>query len=154
MLHTVKAFRITWTNKMGEHSFYEFTQRSAQNAMDRMSSFNPRMEETIAQVYLTPAIKREFQKLVKTIRESDFNTSAGCEYPKAIMTEAMMDRGEATIIFTWQGTFYNETTKAYTKARAEKFMEEESFKAFLNREQATAQVELKENNNYHIRIHF
>ena len=155
MLHSIKAFRITWTNKMGDHSFYEFTQRSAQNAMDRMSSFNPRMEETIAEVYLTPAIKREFQKLIKTIRESDFNTSSGCEYPKAIMTEAMMDRGEATIIFTWQGSnHWDEKTKAYTKERAERFMEVESFKEFLNREQATAQVELKENNNYHIRIRF
>ena len=110
-------------------------------------------EETI-EVYLTPAIKREFQKLIKSIRESDFNSKAGSEYPKAIMTDAMMARGEATIIFTWQGDFAGEKTKAYTKARAEKMMEVKSFTDFLNREQATAQIELKENNNYQIRIHF
>lgn len=154
MLHTLKAFKITWTNKFGEHSFYEFTKRSAEKSMERLSFFNPRMEETMADVYLTPAIKREFQKLIKGIRESDFNSEAGCEYPKAIMTEAMMDRGEATIIFTWQGCNAGEKTRAYTKAKAEKMMEVKSFTDFLNREQATAQIELKENNNYQIRIHF
>lgn len=154
MLHTVKAFKITWTNKFGEHSFYDFTKRSAENSMERFSFWNPTMTEETIEVYLTPAIKREFQKLIKSIRESDFNTSAGCEYPKAIMTDAMMARGEATIIFTWQGDFAGEKTKAYTKARAEKMMEVKSFKDFLNREQATAQIELKENNNYQIRIHF
>ena len=154
MLHTVKAFKITWTNKFGEHSFYDFTKRSAENSMERFSFWNPTMTEETIEVYLTPAIKREFQKLIKSIRESDFNTSAGCEYPKAIMTDAMMSRGEATIIFTWQGDFAGEKTKAYTKARAEKMMEVKSFTDFINREQATAQIELKENNNYQIRIHF
>ena len=47
-----------------------------------------------------------------------------------------------------------EKDRQYTKARAEKMMEVESFKDFLNREHATAQIELKENNNYQIRIHF
>lgn len=154
MLHTVKAFRITWTNKFGEHSFYEFTERSAKNSMERFSFWNPTMTEETIEVYLTPAIKREFQKIIKSIRESDFNSKAGCEYPKAIMTEAMMDRGEATIIFTWQGAYMTEKDRQYTKARAEKMMEVESFKDFLNREHATAQIELKENNNYQIRIHF
>ena len=154
MLHTVKAFRITWTNKFGDHSFYEFTKKTAENAMARFEHCNPRMEETETQVYLTPAIKKEFQKLIKSIRESDFNSEAGCEYPKAIMTEAMMERGEATIIFTWQGSFKNDACKQYTKERAEKMMSIKAFKDFLNREQATAQIELKENNNYQIRIHF
>ena len=106
------------------------------------------------EVYLTPAIKREFQKVIKSIRESDFNSKAGCEYPKAIMTEAMMERGEATIIFLWQGETYDERGREYSKAKAEKMMEVKSFTDFLNREQATAQIELKENNNYQIRIHF
>lgn len=154
MLHTLKAFKITWTNKFGEHSFYEFTKRSAEKSMERFSHWNPRMEETMAEVYLTPAIKREFQKLIKGIRESDFNSEAGCEYPKAIMTDAMMERGEATIIFRWQGSFAGEETREYTKARAEKMMQIKSFTDFLNREQATAQIELRENNNYQIRIQF
>lgn len=154
MLHTVKAFKITWTNKFGDHSFYEFTKKTAENSMERLSYWNPRMEETMAEVYLTPAIKREFQKIIKSIRESDFNSNAGCEYPKAIMTEAMMERGEATIIFAWQGSFRNEACKQYTKERAEKMMNIKAFTDFLNREQATAQIELKENNNFQIRIHF
>lgn len=154
MLHTVKAFKITWTNKYGEHSFYDFTKRSAENSMERFSFWNPTMTEETIEVYLTPAIKREFQKLIKSIRESDFNSEAGFEYPKAIMTDAMMARGEATIIFSWQGAFRNEACKQYTKERAEKMMEVKSFKDFLNREQATAQIELKENNSYQIRIHF
>ncbi len=154
MKHSIKAFKITWENKFGEHSFYEFTRKTAENSMRRFQHFNPKMEECIAEVYLTPAIKREFQKLIKSIRESDFNASAGCEYPKAIMTEAMMERGEATIIFTWQGDYRTEKVREYTKARAEKMMDVESFKDFLNREQATAQIELKENNNYQIRIRF
>lgn len=154
MLHTVKAFKITWTNKHGEHSFYDFTKRSAENSMERFSFWNPTMTEETIEVYLTPAIKREFQKLIKNIRESDFNSEAGCEYPKAIMTDAMMARGEATIIFTWQGAFRNEKAREYSKAKAEKMMEVKSFTDFLNREQATAQIELKENNNYQIRIHF
>ena len=37
MLHTVKAFKITWTNKAGELSFYDFTKRSAENSMERLS---------------------------------------------------------------------------------------------------------------------
>ena len=89
MLHTVKAFRITWTNKFGDHSFYEFTKRSAENSMERFSFWNPTMTEETIEVYLTPAIKREFQKLIKSIRESDFNSEAGSEYPKAIMTDAI-----------------------------------------------------------------
>lgn len=154
MLHTVKAFKITWTNKHGEHSFYDFTKRSAENSMERFSFWNPTMTEETIEVYLTPAIKREFQKLIKSIRESDFNSEAGSEYPKAIMTDAMMERGEATIIFLWQGTSYGEKGRRYSKAKAEKMMEVKSFTDFLNREQATAQIELKENNNYQIRIHF
>ena len=154
MLHTVKAFRITWTNKLGEHSFCEFTKRSAENSMERFSFWNPTMTEETIEVYLTPAIKREFQKLIKSIRESDFNSKTGSEYPKAIMTDAMMEKGEATIIFLWQGTSYDEKGREYSKAKAEKMMELKSFTDFLNREQATAQIELKENNNYQIRIHF
>ena len=154
MLHTVKAFKITWTNKYGEHSFYDFTKRSAENSMERFSFWNPTMTEETIEVYLTPAIKREFQKLIKSIRESDFNSEAGSEYPKAIMTDAMMSRGEATIIFTWQGAFRNEKAREYSKARAEKMMEVKSFTDFLNREKATAKIELKENNNYQIRIQF
>ena len=154
MLHTVKAFRITWTNKFGDHSFYEFTKKTAENSMERLRYWNPRIEETMAEVYLTPAIKREFQKIIKNIRESDFNSVDGCEYPKAIMTEEMMERGEATIIFTWQGDFRNEKVREYTKEKAEKMMEVESFTDFLNREKATAQIELRENNNYQIRIKF
>lgn len=154
MLHTVKAFKITWARENGMHSHYEFTERSAKNSMERFSFCNPTMTEETIEVYLTPAIKREFQKIIKSIRESDFNSKAGCEYPKAIMTEAMMERGEATIIFLWQGEIYGEKGREYSKAKAEKMMEVESFKDFLNREQATAQIELKENNNYQIRIHF
>ena len=154
MLHTLKAFKITWTNKMGEHSFYEFTKRSAENAMDRLSYFNPRMEETIAEVYLTPAIKREFQKLIKTIRESDFNSTSGCEYPKAIMTDAMMERGEATIIFRWAGSDANSEIRELTKEKADRMMKIQSFRDFLEKEKATAKIELRDDNCYQIRIQF
>lgn len=154
MKHTLNAYKITFTNATGTHSCYEFTKRSAEKAVERMSFWNATMEEAVAEVYLTPAIKKEFQKLIKSIRESDFNSTSGCEYPKAIMTEAMMERGEATIIFTWQGRFHSESTKEYTRARAEKMMKVKAFTDFLNREEATAQIELKENNNYQIRIKF
>lgn len=153
MLHKINAYKITFTNATGTHSYFKFTKKSAEKALERMSFWNPTMEEDIAEVYLTPTIKKEFQKLIKSIRESDFNSSDS-EYPKAIMTAGMMDRGEATIIFTWQGRFHSETTKEYTRARAEKMMEIKAFTDFLNREEATAQIELKENNNYQIRIKF
>lgn len=154
MLHKINAYKITFTNARGTFSYYEYTKKTAENSLKNMEFWNPTMEETIAEVYLTPAIKKEFQKLIKSIRESEFNTSTGCEYPKAIMTAGMMERGEATIIFTWQGSFLDEKTKEYTKARAEKMMKVKTFTDFLNREEATAQIELKENNNYQIRIKF
>ena len=154
MKHSIKAYEITWHNNCGEHSFLEFTKKTAENSMERLAFFNPSMREIMAEVYLTPAIKREFQKLIKNIRESDFNSNNGSEYPKAIMTEAMMERGEATIIFSWQGSFRNEACKQYTKERAEKMMNIKAFTDFLNKEQATAHIELKENNNYQIRIRF
>lgn len=154
MLHTVKAFKITWTNKFGEHSFYDFTKRSAENSMNRLDYFNPRIEEVMAEVYLTPAIKREFQKLIKSIRESDFNTSAGCEYPKAIMTEAMMERGEATIIFRWAGSDANSEIRELTKEKADRMMKIQSFRDFLEKEKATAKIELRDDNSYQIRIQF
>ena len=154
MLHTVKAFKITWTNKFGDHSFYEFTKKTAENSMERLRYWNPRMEETMAEVYLTPAIKREFQKLIKSIRESDFNSKAGCEYPKAIMTEGLMERGEATIIFRWAGSDANSEIREITKKKAERMMEIQSFRDFLEKEQATAKIELRDDNCYQIRIQF
>lgn len=154
MLHTVKAFRITWTNKFGEHSFLEFTKKTAENSFERLAQFNSRMEEVVAEVYLTPSIKREFQKLIKSIRESDFNTSAGCEYPKAIMTDAMMIRGEATIIFRWAGSDANSEIRELTKKKADRMMEIQSFRDFLEKEQATAKIELRDDNCYQIRIQF
>ena len=154
MLHTVKAFKITYTNKAGEFSFYDFTKRSAENSMERWRHFNPRMEETMIEVYLTPAIKREFQKIIKSIRESDFNSRAGCEYPKAIMTEAMMERGEATIIFRWAGDNANSEIRELTKEKADRMMKIQSFRDFLEKEKATAKIELRDDNSYQIRIQF
>ena len=154
MKHTLNAYKITWFNKYGEHSFYEYTKRTAENSMKRFANFNPTMEETVVEVCLTPAIKREFQKVIKNIRESDFNPESGMEYPKAIMTDAMTERGEATIIFSWQGSYASEEKKEYTRRKAEKMLKVESFLNFLDKEQATAQIELKENNNYQIRIKF
>lgn len=154
MLHTVKAFKITWTNKFGEHSFYEFTERMALKYLKRFEGFNSTMEEETIEVYLTPAIKREFQKLIKSIRESDFNSKAGCEYPKAIMTDAMMERGEATIIFRWAGSDANSEIRELTKKKADRMMEIQSFRDFLEKEQATAKIELRDDNCYQIRIQF
>lgn len=154
MLHTVKAFKITWTNKHGEHSFYDFTKRSAENSMERFSFWNPTMTEETIEVYLTPAIKREFQKLIKSIRESDFNSKAGCEYPKAIMTDAMMTRGEATIIFRWAGSDANSEIRELTKEKADRMMKIQSFRDFLEKEKATAKIELRDDNSYQIRIQF
>lgn len=154
MLHTVKAFKITWTNKAGELSFYDFTKRSAENSMERLSLWNPTMTEETIEVYLTPAIKREFQKIIKGIRESDFNSRAGCEYPKAIMTEAMMERGEATIIFRWAGDNANSEIRELTKEKADRMMKIQSFRDFLEKEKATAKIELRDDNSYQIRIQF
>ena len=149
MLHTINAYKITWTNKTGEHTFYEFTKKRAENAIERMSFWNPRMEEAITEVYLTPAIKKEFQKIIKEIRGKEN------EYPKAIMTEAMMERGEATIIFTWQGGETGDKRREFTKKEAEKMMENKSFTDFINKEEAKAQIEFREDNhNYQIRIKF
>ena len=149
MLHIINAYKITWTNKTGEHTFYEFTKKRAENAMERMSFWNPRMEEAITEVYLTPAIKKEFQKIIKEIRGKEN------EYPKAIMTEAMMERGEATIIFTWQGGETGDRRREFTKREAEKMMENKSFTDFINKEEAKAQIEFREDNhNYQIRIKF
>lgn len=154
MKHSVKAFKITWENKFGEHSYFEFTERSAKNALERLAYFNARMEETVAEVYLTPTIKREFQKIIKNIRESDFNSKAGCEYPKAIMTEGMRERGEATIIFRWAGSNANSEIRELTKEKANRMMEIQSFRDFLEKEEATAKIELREDNSYQIRIQF
>ena len=149
MLHIINAYKITWTNKTGEHTFYEFTKKRAEKAMERMSFWNPRMEEAITEVYLTPAIKKEFQKIIKEIRGKEN------EYPKAIMTEAMMERGEATIIFTWQGGETGDRRREFTKREAEKMMENKSFTDFINKEEAKAQIEFREDNhNYQIRIKF
>lgn len=154
MLHTVKAFKITWTNKHGEHSFYDFTKRSAENSMERFSFWNPTMTEETIEVYLTPAIKREFQKLIKSIRESDFNSRSGCEYPKAIMTDGMMQKGEATIIFRWAGENANSEIRELTKEKANRMMNIQSFRDFLEKEEATAKIELRDDNSYQIRIQF
>lgn len=149
MKHTLNAYKITFTNATGTHSYYEFTKRSAEKALERMSFWNPTMEEAVAEVYLTPAIKKEFQKLIKEIRGKEN------EYPKAIMTEAMMERGEATIIFTWQGGDTGDKRREFTKIEAEKMMENKSFTDFINKEEAKAQIEFREDNhNYQIRIKF
>lgn len=149
MLHKINAYKITFTNSTGTHSYYEFTKRSAEKALERMDFWNPTMEEAIAEVYLTPTIKREFQKLIKEIRGKEN------EYPKAIMTEAMMERGEATIIFTWQGGDTGDKRREYTKREAEKMMETKAFTDFINREEAKAQIEFRnDNHNYQIRIKF
>ena len=154
MLHTVKAFKITWANKFGEHTFYDFTERSAKNSMERFSLWNPTMTEETIEVYLTPAIKREFQKIIKSIRESDFNSEAGSEYPKAIMTDGMMQKGEATIIFRWAGSNANAEIREITKEKANRMMNIQSFRDFLEKEEATAKIELRDDNSYQIRIQF
>lgn len=149
MLHRLNAYKITWTNKTGDHTFYEFTKKRAENAMERMSFWNPRMEEAITEVYLTPSIKKEFHKIIKEIRGKEN------EYPRAIMTEAMMERGEATIIFTWQGGDTGDKRREFTKIEAEKMMENKNFTDFINKEEAKAQIELREDtHNYQIRIKF
>ena len=86
-------------------------------------------------------IKKEFQKLIKEIREN------GNEYPKAMMTGAQMEKSQATVNC---GYFPDES-----KAIADKLMTVESFKTFLNKYEATAHIEYDRSKDaYQIRIKF
>lgn len=147
MKHSIKAFKITWENKFGEHSFYEFTEKTALNSLKRFEHFNATMEEETIELFITPAMKKEFQKLIKKIREENFKG----EYPKAIMADSMTEKGQASIVFSYSG---DNTFRGYTKEMAEKVMSIESFQSFLNKYEATAQIQLRANQSYEIRIQF
>ena len=154
MKRTVSGYEIRWTNKFGEQKIYAYTERQAKSWMESLSFFNPSMEETTFETYITPDMKKEFQKLIKEIREKDFGVDPSrrdnCKYPKPMMTEVQMGKGQATVN-CGAGWYLNITTKEY----ARKIIENPSFKAFLEKYEATATIEyMKTADGYQVRLQF
>lgn len=75
------------------------------------------------------AIKKDFQKLIKTIRSE---IGEGRDYPKAMMTGQQQTKNTATI---------NCAGMAFAEKATQAIMEDERFQAFLTRYDATAVVE-------------
>lgn len=90
-------------------------------------------------------MKKDFQSIIGTIR----NETGDKAYPKPMMTSQQIDKDTATVNC---GGEWRETEE--TKERAEKVMNDERFKAFLEKYGATAQIELDNFKSYQIRINY
>lgn len=79
---------------------------------------------------ITAEVKKEFQKVVATIRK-ELNTAAGKanEYPKAMMTGKQMQKNTATV--NCGGSF----------TRRDQVLQHPAFKAFCEKHHATAEAE-------------
>lgn len=105
----------------------------------------------------TNKIKKDLQKTIKGIRE-ELNAAKGeagtrrCianEIPKAMMTQAQMEKGTATVNC---GAGWFSGTE--TGALADKVKDHEAFKAFLKRSGAKAQIESVAGSSWQIRIYY
>lgn len=155
MLHTITIWNLTYTSEHLTSAIQYHSKKMAEKDMERFISWGWEcsLEEKSIEVALTPAIKKEYQKLIKDIRENDFGVIRGeyrgnCLYPKPMMTETQMSKGQATINC-------GDWNPEGSKARADKMMEIESFKAFLQKYEATAHIEFVDSKDaYQIRIQF
>lgn len=94
--------------------------------------------------------KKEFQKAIKNIRNSrNAELGINSNYPKPMMTQVQMDKREATV--NCGGEF---GTPDEIRDRANYVMADARFKEFLDKHNATANLELNAFNTYQIRIHF
>lgn len=95
---------------------------------------------------ITTEVKKEFQKVVATIRK-DLNAAAGktYEYPKAMMTGQQMQKNTATV------------NCGHSFTRPEKVLQHPAFKDFLQKFNATAKTEQtgpKDYVQYQVRLYF
>lgn len=95
---------------------------------------------------ITAEVKKEFQKVVATIRK-ELNAEAGkaYEYPKAMMTGQQMRKNTATV------------NCGHSFTRPAKVFEHPAFKAFLQKHNAAASTELvgpKDYTQYQLRLCF
>lgn len=100
-------------------------------------------------------MKKDFQKVIKAIRDED-NAKHGregrdkIEYPKPMMTAAQMEKSTATVNLGGEWSNYERTS-----GRAEMVMNDERFKSFLQKWNATATKELMTRfNTFQIRIDY
>ena len=148
MLHTINLYQVTFTNNTGTHTINYRNEKMARSFCEYYSDAS--MIETTMEVKVTEQMKKEYQRLFKEIREKDFGAdSKRVEYPKPMMTEAQMEKGTATV--NCGGEWL---TVDATKRIADKVMANESFKAFLTKYEAKAELELTPFHSYQIRIRF
>ena len=92
----------------------------------------------------TDKIKKEFQKVINTIRKEN-----GDSYPKAIMTAKQMETSTATVNCggEWRDT-------QYTVMTSNMVMEDTRFQEFLTKANATARIEADKFGGFQIRINY
>lgn len=90
-------------------------------------------------------IKKELQKVIGTIRKEKSANS----FPKAMMTGQQMEKSTATVNCGGEWG-----TPESTMKRAKMVMDDERFKAFLEKYNATANIEPNSFGTYQIRIHY
>lgn len=95
---------------------------------------------------ITVEVKKEFQKVIATIRK-ELNAAAGksYEYPKAMMTGQQIQKKTATV------------NCGHSFTRPEKVMQHPAFIAFLQKFNASARVEQtgpKDFIQYQVRLYF
>lgn len=96
------------------------------------------------------AIKKDFQKVIKAIRDAK-NKECGTnsEFPKAMMTRQQIAKGTATVNCGGEWGSLEGTTY-----RANKVMNDERFTEFLTRWNATAKIEMNSFGTAQIRINY
>lgn len=151
MLHTINLYQVTFTNNTGTHTINYRNEKMARSFVEYYPDAS--LTETTTEVKITDQMKKEYQRLFKEIREKDFGVDSkrhdNCKFPKPMMTEAQMEKGTATV--NCGGEWLTVDT---TKRIADKVMANESFKAFLTKYEAKAELELTPFHSYQIRIRF
>ena len=93
----------------------------------------------------TIKIKKEFQKVIATIRKEK---STG-NFPKPMMTSSQMEKRTATVNCGGEWG-----TPESTMEKAKMVMEDERFKDFLAKVEATATIETNNFGTYQVRINY
>ena len=95
--------------------------------------------------------KKEFAKVIGTIRKerNEEINLPNCSFPKPMMTIKQMEQNTATV--NCGGEFSSLET---TTERSELVMNDERFKEFLKKHNATAKIELNQFGTKQIRINF
>lgn len=98
------------------------------------------------------AIKKDFQKVIKAIRDAK-NKECGTnsEFPKAMMTRQQIAKGTATVNC---GGEWCKHSPEVARERADLVMKDERFTAFLTKWNATAHIELDNFGVTQIRINY